>query len=40
MNAPEVMFVLVFLRLVLPFGAILILGEWSNRRERAHDRRT
>lgn len=35
MNAPEVMLILVLFRLVIPFGMLLIAGEWSNRRERA-----
>lgn len=35
MNAQEVMLVLVLLRLVIPFGMLLIVGEWLNRRERA-----
>ena len=36
MNAPEVMLVLVLIlfRLVIPFGSLLIAGEWLNRRER------
>jgi len=35
MNAQEVMLALVLLRLVIPFGMLLIVGEWFNRRERA-----
>jgi len=35
MNAPEVMLVLVLFRLIIPFGTLLIAGEWLNRRERA-----
>ena len=36
MNAPEVMLALILLRLIIPFGTILIVGEWLKRRERAH----
>jgi len=39
MNAPEVMLVLVLVRLIIPFGLLLITGEWLNRRERAHHHR-
>ncbi len=35
MNAPEVMLVLVLFRLIIPFGTLLIAGEWLIRRERA-----
>ncbi len=35
MNASEVMLVLVLVRLIIPFGILLIVGEWMNRRERA-----
>lgn len=39
MNASEVMLVLVLFRLIIPFGLLMIAGEWLNRRERAHYRR-
>ncbi len=39
MNAHEVMLVLVLLRLVIPFGTLLIAGEWLNRREHARHHR-
>ncbi len=39
MNAIEVMLALVLIRLIVPFGILLIVGEWLNRRERAHYRR-
>ncbi len=35
MNAPEVMLVLVLFRLIIPFGTLLIAGEWLNRREHS-----
>jgi hypothetical protein len=35
MNAPEVLLILFLLRLVIPFGLLLLIGEWVNRRERA-----
>lgn len=31
MNAFETIFILVLFRLVLPFGALLLLGEWIRR---------
>ncbi len=34
MNAPEILLTLTLLRLVLPFGLVLLIGEWINRRER------
>ncbi len=34
MNAPEILLSLTLLRLVLPFGLLLLIGEWSNRRDR------
>ena len=40
MNAFEVLFTLVFLRLVLPVGLLLLIGEWiqSRRRGQFHSR--
>jgi hypothetical protein len=35
MNAFEVLFTLVFLRLVLPIGLLLLIGEWIQSRRRA-----
>jgi FtsZ-interacting cell division protein ZipA len=35
MNAPEIMLVLILVRLVIPFGTILLVGEWTHRREQA-----
>ncbi len=35
MNAPEVLLILFFLRLVLPSGLLLLIGEWANRQQRA-----
>lgn len=35
MNATEVLLTLIFIRLVLPFGVLLLFGEWMHRRERA-----
>jgi hypothetical protein len=35
MNAFEVLFTLVFLRLVLPIGVLLLIGEWIQSRRRA-----
>jgi hypothetical protein len=35
MNAFEVLFTLVFLRLVLPVGVLLLIGEWIQSRHRA-----
>lgn len=34
MNAPEMLFALILLRLVIPFGSVLLLGEWLSDRER------
>ncbi len=36
MNATELMLVLIFARLIIPFGLLLLIGEWMQRRERAH----
>lgn len=36
MNATEVLLTLIFIRLILPFGLLLMFGEWMHRRERAH----
>lgn len=33
MNALETLVLLFVLRLVLPLGALLLLGEWARRRE-------
>jgi len=35
MNAFEVLFTLVFLRLVLPVAVLLLIGEWIQSRRRA-----
>jgi len=35
MNAFEVLFTLVFLRLVLPVGVLVLVGEWIQSRQRA-----
>lgn len=35
MNAPEAMLIIIMFRLVVPFGTLLMAGEWLNRRERA-----
>jgi len=35
MSAPEMMIALILLRLVIPFGSILLVGEWLANRERA-----
>ncbi len=35
MNAPELMLALFVLRLILPFGLLLLIGERMRRRERA-----
>lgn len=35
MNATEILITLILLRLVIPFGLILLFGEWINRRERS-----
>ena len=35
MNAFEILFTLILLRLALPIGLLLLVGEWSHRRERA-----
>jgi hypothetical protein len=35
MNASETILILTLFRLVIPFGILLIIGEWLNRRERA-----
>ena len=32
MNTPEMLIVLMLLRLIIPFGSILLLGEWLARR--------
>ncbi len=34
MNAPEILITLTLLRLVIPFGLVLLIGEWINRHER------
>ncbi len=36
MNATELMLILIFARLIIPFGLLLLIGEWMRRRERAH----
>lgn len=33
MNATEVVLILTLARLIIPFGIILLLGEWLRRRE-------
>lgn len=35
MNAPEMMLILFAARLVLPFGILMLLGEWLRRRNQA-----
>ena len=35
MNATEVLLTLIFIRLILPFGLLVMLGGWMRRRERA-----
>ena len=35
MNPFEVLFTLVFLRLVLPVGVLVLIGEWIQSRQRA-----
>lgn len=35
MNAPEMMLILFAARLVLPFGILMLLGEWLRRRDQA-----
>jgi hypothetical protein len=37
MNAFEILFTLTLLRLVLPFGVLLLIGEWV-RRNLGHSR--
>lgn len=39
MNASDVMLTLILIRLIIPFGLLLIVGEWLNRREHTHYRR-
>ncbi len=34
MNTFEIMFALVLVRLVLPVGVLLLIGEWIQRRQR------
>ncbi len=36
MNATELMLTLILIRLIVPFGLLLLIGEWMQRRERAH----
>ncbi len=36
MNALEMMIILTLLRLVFPFGLLLLIGEWIHSYERAH----
>ncbi len=36
MNATELMLALVLIRLIIPFGLLLLIGEWIQRHERAH----
>ena len=36
MNATELMLTLFLVRLILPFGLLLLIGEWIQRRERTH----
>lgn len=40
MNAPEFLITLTLLRLVIPFGLVLLIGEWTNRRERSERMRS
>ncbi len=35
MSATEMMIALILLRLILPFGSVLLIGEWLAGRERA-----
>lgn len=35
MNATELMLILVLIRLVLPFGLLLLIGEWLQSQERS-----
>ncbi len=35
MNAAELMLILILARLIIPFGLLLLIGEWMQRRERA-----
>ncbi len=35
MNAFEAVLALVALRVFIPFGCVLLIGEWMNRHERA-----
>lgn len=35
MNATELMLTLFLARLILPFGLLLLVGEWIRRREHA-----
>jgi hypothetical protein len=39
MNAPEMMLILVLLRLVIPFGMLLWVGETVQRRRIVHSHR-
>jgi hypothetical protein len=39
MNAPEAMLVLIFLRLILPFGILLAIGEGNRNRDHARPAR-
>ena len=34
MNVTELMLILIFARLIIPFGLLLLIGEWMKRRER------
>lgn len=36
MNAPEYVLLLVLIRLVIPFGLTLLLGEWLKRRDAGY----
>ncbi len=36
MNAPEMLTILTFLRIIAPFGLILLLGELTRQRETRH----
>ena len=35
MNATEILLFLFMVRLVLPFGLLILFGEWMSRRENA-----
>jgi len=39
MNAFEAMLALVILRVCIPFGCVLLIGEWMKRHERARSYR-